>query len=155
VTYAKQTAVPVERSKREIEQMLYKHGARNFLTGTFQGRAVVAFELNTWRVQFEVALPAEETFQTVVRRGRKVKATELQAQTAREQAEKERWRALALAIKARLISIETGIETWQEAFLAHVVVPGDGRRFSTRAIPALQQGYAEGDLPPLLPSGAA
>lgn len=151
-TYAKDTSVPVERSKREIELMLYKHGARNFLIGSTDGRAVVTFQLDNWRVQFDVPLPTAEEFSTTERRGRKVKATPQQVDNAVSQAERQRWRALSLAIKARLISVETGIETMQEAFLAHVVVPG-GRRFFLEAHAAIDKAYLDGRVPKMLTAG--
>lgn len=157
--FAQNTAVPVERSKREIETMLYKRGARNFLTGVFQGRAVVTFELpvqaeGVWRVQFELLLRTAEDFAFRTRNGRKVKATSLQVEQDVAQAEKQSWRALALAIKARLVSVEMGVETMQEAFLAHIVVPG-GKRFYTHAVAQLSEAYAGNPLPPLLGSGSA
>ena len=43
-----------------------------------------------------------------------------------EQAVRQRWRALALVIKAKLESVESGIETTEQAFLANVVVMADG-----------------------------
>lgn len=67
-------------------------------------------------------------------------------------------RELALAIKAKLVTVESGIETLEEAFLAHIVVPSDGRsrRFADVAIAAIARAYSSPDgLPPLLPSGGA
>ena len=37
-----------------------------------------------------------------------------------EQACKERWRALHLCVKAKLEAIDAGVETFEDAFLAHV-----------------------------------
>lgn len=40
-----------------------------------------------------------------------------------EQAGRQRWRALALVIKAKLEAVGTGIVTFEEEFLAHIVLP--------------------------------
>jgi hypothetical protein len=71
-----------------------------------------------------------------------------------EKACRSAWRALMLAIKAKLVSVESGVEQFEEAFLAHIVVPGSrGQRFGAMAMRALEEGYSTGKLPPLLGSG--
>ena len=42
-----------------------------------------------------------------------------------ERAERQRWRALLLVLKAKLESVESNIETFENAFLAQIVMPGD------------------------------
>lgn len=152
MTYAAETSVPVDRSQREIEDLVRKRGAVGFMRGELEGRAVVAFQLKDRRVQFELPLPRAEEFSHVERRGRKVKAAPHQVEQLVGQAERARWRALALAIKAKLVSVETGVESFEEAFLAQIVVPGHGR-FGNWAIPAIAEAYGSGKLPPLLPAG--
>lgn len=148
--YATDTAVPVERSQREIEQLVGKHGARSFYRGQDQGRAVVGFELADRRIQFEIPLPTPEDIPK--KRGRHVPGVEQKL----AQLERSRWRALAMVIKAKLISVETGVETMEEAFLAQVVVPHEGRaaRFYDVARGHLAETYRTGKMPPLLPGGS-
>ena len=69
-----------------------------------------------------------------------------------EQACRERWRALVLCLKGKLESIESGIETFEQAFLAHTFLPS-GETFGEWAeraenLPAVLSGRP---LPALLP----
>ena len=56
----------------------------------------------------------------------------------------------ALAIKAKLEAVEAGISSFEEEFLAHVVLP-DGSTFGAWAKPQLAAVYAGGSMPALLP----
>lgn len=152
MTYARDTSVPVRRSRQEIEEMLENHRALRTYTGQEPGRAMVGFELADRRIQFELHLPALTEFETRVVRGRKVKASPEQQQREWEQACRQKWRALVLALKSKFVSIESGIETVEEAFLAHVVLPNRqtvGNWFKAQ----LQKAYDTEDMPPLLGSG--
>lgn len=158
MTYASETSVSVAKSKAEIEDLLQRAGGTKFGVLTDDDKASVLFQLQDRRIMFEVALPAREAFATRKVRGRTVKNSPEQQQREWEQACRSRWRALALAIKAKLVTVESGIETLEEAFLAHIVVPSDGRsrRFADVAIAAIARAYSSPDgLPPLLPSGGA
>lgn len=156
ITYAVQTSVPVERSQREIEQLVTRYGAKRFFRGFEDGRAVVGFEMGGRRVQFDLPLPRAEEFATYERRGRQVKSTPAQVEAMLLQAERAKWRALCLTVKAKLVSVEAGVETLEEAFLAQILVPSDGRsvRFGELAIKAITEAYRGGTMPPLLPAGS-
>lgn len=118
--YAKGTKVPEERSRLEIETLLERHKARSTAVFREPNSAAVAFEMSGRRVLFRIALPSGK--QNTVARTRR-----------------ERWRALLLAIKAKLVSVEAGIETFEEAFMAHVVMP-DGRTVSEHVAPRIDKG---------------
>src|SRR5262245_44396717 len=66
-----------------------------------------------------------------------------------EQACRQRWRALALAIKAKLEAVESGIATFEEEFLAYVVMP-DGQTVGQHVLPNVERAYSTGQMPPLL-----
>ena len=68
-----------------------------------------------------------------------------------QQVQRQRWRALLFCIKAKLESVEAKIETFEEAFLAHVVLP-DGKTVGEHALPAVAAIYKGGQLTPLLPA---
>ena len=72
--------------------------------------------------------------------------------TNREQAVRQRWRALLLAIKAKLEAIECGISTIEEEFMAFVIMP-DGKPLSSHIIPKLQTMVKTGKMPKLLSYG--
>ncbi|WP_210205670.1 hypothetical protein [Pseudaminobacter salicylatoxidans] len=73
------------------------------------------------------------------------------AMAAWEQACRSRWRALYLCIKAKLESIDSGIETFEDAFLAHIQMP-DGHSVSEHVLPRIAAAYAGEPLQPLLPA---
>jgi len=67
-----------------------------------------------------------------------------------EKSTRQIWRALLLAVKSKLESVESGIETFDEAFFAHIVIPGKGRTIGQEILPSLPDTLASGDLPKLL-----
>lgn len=121
-TYAKNTSVSVARSRIEIEEMLQRARCRAVYTASDEGKAVVGFVLENRHVKFQLPLPSQDAFEWRVVRGYKQRATADQQYAAWEQACRQKWRALVLALKSKFVSIEEGVETVEEAFLAHVVL---------------------------------
>lgn len=132
--FAVDTKVPVNQTRTEIETSLTKFGATSFAFASQPGKAVVMFEFDSRRVRFDLPLPQENT----------------EAKTAR--VARERWRALFLSIKAKLVSVDTGIESFEEAFLAHVIL-ADGQRVADAVRPQIEQQYKSGRIGPLLLGG--
>lgn len=141
--YAERTEVPVERTKAEIERLVTRYGARRYQTGwdDERGLALVMFDMEGRRVRFVLGLPEPSAYATT---------------RAYEQERRRRWRALLLVIKAKLESVASGIEQFEESFLAQIVLPGNTTVYE-QARPAIQQAYLTGQLTPLLalPSGEA
>ena len=67
-----------------------------------------------------------------------------------EQIHRQRWRALLLCIKAKLEGVESKIESFEEAFLAHVVLP-DGSTVGQHAAKSIALAYSGNKMVPLLP----
>lgn len=65
-----------------------------------------------------------------------------------EQEERTKWRALLLTIKAKLVSVENGVESFEEAFLAHLVLPG-GETVGQKALPHIREAVETGKMQPL------
>ena len=150
--YAKDTTVPVERSKSEIERTLTRYGADQFASGWTHGVAVIAFRAKDRHVKFELPLPAmsDDAFSKTPK-GRLRRSADLR-QAAYEQECRSRWRALALAIKAKLEAVEAGITTFEQEFLAHIVIPGaKGNTVGQWLGPQLDQAYTSGKMPKSLP----
>lgn len=147
--YASKTSVNSERSKAEIERTLARYGATEFIYGTREGQSVVGFRMNNRIVRFTLPLPTREQFQTT-HRGRKRRETAINPHL--EQAIRQRWRALALAIKAKLEAVDSGITEFEQEFLAHFVLP-DGRTVGEHTIPRIRQAYETGKVPQLLTYG--
>lgn len=154
--YAQQTNVAVSKSLEEIRTMILKAGGDKFATAEEDGYARIAFELHDRRVMFELGLPPKDAFATRERYGRTVKADPAWQMKEWEQACRVQWRALALCIKAKLVSVESDVESFEEAFLAHIVVrdgSGKTQRFAEIATKAIADSYLKGRLPPLLGGG--
>lgn len=132
--FAVDTKVPVNQTRMEIETTLTRFGAASFAYASQPDKASILFEFAARRVRFDLPLPSDTT----------------DAKT--QKLHRERWRALFLSIKAKLVSVDTGIETFEEAFLAHVVL-ADGSRVGEAIKPALIDQYKTGKMGPLLLTG--
>lgn len=127
--YAKGTGVPVVRTRQEIEGLLERHGASRTFAISDDGQATIGFVLEDRMVRFDLKLPKKDErrfWQTPTGLKREGVGAEDAARRAWEQECRELWRALALSIKAKLVSVENGVESFEQAFLAHVVTD-DGR----------------------------
>lgn len=129
--YAVETSVPVLRSREEIEVMLTKFGATSFAYANQVGKSTIMFEYGGRRIRFDLPLPKEST------------------SSKTEKSSRHRWRALLLSIKAKLVSVDTGIESFEQAFLAHIVL-ADGSTVHEASRPAIEQQYKTGRMTPLL-----
>jgi len=144
--YAKRTMVSVERSKAEIEKILMRYGATQFAYATKDKQAIVLFQVQDKRVRFNLPLPAQEEY-AQGKRGRKI--SQEMALKHWEQACREKWRALALVIKAKLEAVDSGITVFEEEFLAHLVTAG-GHTVGERLLPELKDALDRGAKMPLL-----
>lgn len=149
--YAQNTSVSTEKSKMEIERTLTRYGATSFMYGTNPTEAVIAFEAKGRRIVFRLPMPAktEKRFTHVKRGSFLSPRSESASLAAWEQAGRQRWRALALAIKAKLEAVEAGITTFEDEFLAHIMLP-DGRTVGEHTRESIAVAYEGGDMPPLL-----
>lgn len=125
MSYAAKTKVPVDRTRVEIENTLRRYKADQFGSAIDNDahRAMIQFRCQMRIIRFEMELPHNN-----------------------DQRLRSKWRALCLAIKAKLESVESGIETFEEAFLAHVVMP-NGQTFGKVAIPQIQTAIESGVMP--------
>lgn len=159
MTYAKGTKTTISTTEAEIKKLLRKYGAENFAIGEGSNRAQVAFEIDDRRIIIRMPLPPrdEKRFTTTRRpvgdRGRHMKEVPRSADAAAnlwEQACREKWRALLLCIKAKLEGVESGVETIEQAFFAHLVLPS-GETMSEWAERAeVSNQLRAGKMPPLL-----
>lgn len=151
--YAEKTTVSSGRSRAEIEDSLMRYGATGFLFGQSQDKAIIAFESRGRRIKFVLPLPDYADFAKRIDKrssyGRTITRTPEQQREAYEQSVRQRWRALALCIKAKLEAVESGIETFEEAFMAHIVLP-NGQTLAEHAMPLIERAYQTGQMPPLL-----
>ncbi len=113
--YAEQTSVPVERSRAEIETCLARYGATHFGYMCGPDNAQIEFLASDRRVRFVLPLPSrgDKAFSHRHDGRSKIWRPRTPEDSARawEQACRQRWRALCLAVKAKLETVATGIST--------------------------------------------
>ncbi len=149
--FAANTDVSVEKSRAEIERMIVRYGAAQTAFMNAPGRAMILFEANGRRIMFELPLPdiGDKRFSRTP--GGRQSLTPERRHAAWEQACRQRWRALALVIKAKLEAVESGITTFEDEFLAHIILP-DGETVGRHIKPSIAAWYATGKMQPLLPA---
>jgi hypothetical protein len=140
--YAAGTEVPADRSKAEVERLLVKNGADQFSSGWTDEKAVIMFRMKERYIRIE--MPIAVYMKTQNQRGYYL-GTEQVAQENRR-----RWRALLLYVKAKLESVESEIVSFEEAFMAHVVLP-NRQTVSQFMHPQIESAYGSGQMPKALP----
>jgi hypothetical protein len=146
--YAADTSVSVSSSKAEIERIVERYGAVGFMSGWSANQAMIAFAMNDRQIRFLLTMPARDEKRFT--HHSKGPRTPVAALKEWEQACRQRWRALALVIKAKLEAVESGISVFDDEFMANIVLP-DGRTVSEEVRPRITIAYETGSMPPLLP----
>lgn len=147
--YAASTEVAPERSRQEIERILKRYGATAFSYGWQGNHALLMFEAQGRRVRFDLVMPAPDDPAFRFTSQGRTRSANSQAD-AYEQAIRQRWRALALVIKAKLEAVELGLVELEDEFLANIVIP-NGDTVGRWIRPQLAEVYRTGHMPPLLP----
>lgn len=121
------TEVPVERSQREIRAMLRRYGADQFALGETAEHAEIAFRWRAMAVRMRVPIrPMTEDAARAYAKSRKRGAAKILEQRL-EMEERRVWRVLYWLLKGRMEAIESGVETFEQAFLAHLLDPATER----------------------------
>lgn len=151
MSYAEGTSVPVEKSRAEIEALLRKYGADQFASGWSGKDAKIQFRAHGRYVRFTLTLPSreEKRFTHQAQRGWE-KRSDKSARDLYEKEIRRLWRALALVVKAKLESVDSKIETFEEAFMPHIIMP-DGKTVAEHAGPMIEAAYQSGKVQALLP----
>ena len=64
---------------------------------------------------------------------------------------RQKWRALALVIKAKLEAVESGIAVFEDEFMAYIVLPGGEETVGDFMRPQIAEAYRIGAAPNMLP----
>lgn len=149
--FAAGTTTSTEKTFSEIRALLKRYEATNFAMIENAQHFGIAFEYRNRRVRFIVPLP--DTSEAHVTKGNQYRRYDGgYSEVKHEQLIRERWRAAFLVIKAKLESVASGIETFDEAFMGQLVLP-DGHTMTEVITPYLDGAYANGEMPPLLGDG--
>ncbi len=122
------TEVAVEKSQGEVRKLLMGHGCANFsfAEGTHAGIIWAAVEFVSGDTRVRVQVPLKEPDPKVINVKLQRARTKTKAQIVDELVEQEArriWRVLYHGLKARMVSVVEGVETFEQAFLAHLVDP--------------------------------
>lgn len=147
--YAKNTDVPVEKSRMEVERILARYGASSFAYGYTEAEWMIVFEYQGRRYRFQLRKPDRQSKDIRLTPQGYSRSAE-QVRAAYEQAERQRWRAMALLIKAKLEAVDLGIETFDQAFLSALMLP-NGSTVGEWVGPQVGEIYERGQMPAILP----
>jgi len=106
MAYARNTSVPANRSQIEISRIVGRYGGTHYGFQSAPDAFTVGFVARGRVVRFRVLMPDRKS------------------KTGFESEERRLWRCLVLAIKAKLEIVSSGIETFDQAFLANIVADG-------------------------------
>lgn len=143
--YAQNTTVTVEKSRMEIERLITKYGADQFMSGfsLAERSAFVTFKLENRFLRFDLTLPEKDEFKRS--EGGRAR-TKDQAEKAWEQACRQLWRALKLAIHAKLEAWECGLYSFDRIFLGDILLPNN-MTMADMYEPQIEKAYADGQIP--------
>ena len=146
--FAANTSVSASASRDEIERTLTRYGADQFLYGWQDNAAMIGFRMEGRHVKFVLAMPARDD-RRFTHHSRGARTADAAAKEW-EQAVRQRWRALALVIKAKLEAVESGISIFEDEFLANIILP-TGQSAGDWMRPQIADAYRIGTMPALLP----
>ncbi len=148
-TFAQSTTVTIEKSRADVERLLEKFGTTAFAYFRSELKEQVAFAYRKMAVRLDIPVPSpsDDTIR-LTPAGHDRAPAEIEKRWRAEH--RRRWRCLFLVVKAKLVGIADGIETFEEAFLAHMVI--GGHTLGERIVPQLERARETGvlELPAML-----
>jgi len=139
--YAAGTAVPVLRSEQEIKRILQRYKADRIGIMSEPGKATIYFSVKGRDVQMPIPIPKAGDLLP----GQKWAKW---STTAAEAEERRRWRVMVITLKSMLEAIDSGVTTFDQIFLAHLVLPGTNSTVGDAIVPKL--GLLARKLPELM-----
>jgi hypothetical protein len=143
------TRVPTSKSQDELRGLLRKFGAERFTFGegtdpaTALSWAGVEFVHADVLVRLRAFLrPASPAAVDELARAQKVAKSKAADQFHEREGDRV-WRVLVWTVKARLVAVDEGLESFEQAFLAHLVDPATGRTVFEQIKPAIDAGRLE------------
>jgi hypothetical protein len=126
MVYAAKSKISVERTRGEIERLVRKYGAKGFASAWQEQSARVEFLCSGRHIRLTVSVPENEA------RAR------------------EKWRAMLLLVKAKLVAVDAKIASFEEAFFADIVMPETGKTVYEMARDPVRLSYETRKDQPLL-----
>lgn len=137
------TRVPVANSQASIRALLVKYGAQQFTFGEGVEWAGVEFVHEGMLVRMRAPVVVDRAdlqarYAKYAQRG--AKGFDEWSRESIEQEQKRIWRVIHWSMKARLEAVAERVETFEQAFLAHIVDPATGETLYQRLTPAIDAG---------------
>jgi hypothetical protein len=151
--YAADTRVSSDQSIMEIRRTLTRYGAGAFMFAEDDEahKAIISFKLREKFFKLSVPLPDRKA-RDITHTPSRGQLRSIEAQEAAyEQAVKQRWRAIALLVKALLEANESGLEALVELLLQSLILLPDGSTVGEWMQPQIDRAYLEGTMPHFLP----
>jgi hypothetical protein len=148
--YAENTSVSSDASRAEIERTLQRYGASSFAYGWEDLVAMIGFKMRSRQIKFVLTMPDPKARRFTHTEARGWERDAKSAQAEWEKACRQRWRALALVVKAKLEAVEAGITTFEDEFLAATMLP-NGSTVRDWAAEQIETAYQTKQMPALLP----
>ena len=106
--YAKNTTVPVARSKQKIEELLVSYGIEESFMGRSPRGDGIGFRYEGKVYKMNVPTPNRNDFNT---------------ENQFQQAIRQRWRILYMSMKMKFEEIDAGVISFEDQFLAQMSLP--------------------------------
>lgn len=123
--YAERTLVPAHQSQAELVKLMKRFDADRWATFNEPGKVTIVFEMHG--VPYKFTLPAPPGDE-----------------------QNRLWRSLVAVVKARLVAIDDGIETFEGAFMGNIVLKGGttiGEKYQGQLPTVAANGIAQLALP--------
>lgn len=144
--YAQGTKVGVMQTHMQIQTMLKKAGAFDFMTFSRAGKEGLAFLRDGIAYRLVATLPETEEEAKKWSAGGRLSGHESYVELERAR----RMRSLLLVVKARLTAMDDGIQTFEEAFFGDALTDND-QTVAERMVPRIKQAALSGHYPSALP----
>ena len=143
--FAHDTDVPADRSRAHLEQLLRAHGCEGFAYGWSQTYDRIEFLFHQRQIRFVLPRPKRDDV-ALSPAGNQRAPRAIDA--ALEAENRRRWRALLLVVRAKIEAVESNIASFEQEFLAFIVLPND-QTVGDILVPQLEDGsIARRLLPP-------
>ena len=150
--YAEHTNVAPEKSRMEIEQALNRYGASAFMYATTTAQSMVQFMYQGRNIRIVLAKPDVSKLKVRWYGNVRDANPDQKAKFISDEGRRQ-WRALLLVIKAKLEAVQSKIATFDDEFMAYVVMP-NGQTMGEWMRPQIEQAVANGHMPKMLMSGS-
>ncbi len=129
-------------------------GADGFMSSWEGTLSSIAFKYKGLEARITLAMPDRDSEEILYTPAKRLLRAVAEQERAYDQAVRQRWRALLLYIKANLEAIDSGIISFEQAFLPHFVLV-DGRTVTDSLMPQIYSALEGKELLPMLSQGRA